>query len=96
MTGLSVVDAFEARDLAQGGMGGPLFALPQWMLLHDAKKPRVLVDLGRTTRITYLPASYEASGASRVAAETGASGATMNGRGANSRAPAAGRRLTWW
>jgi anhydro-N-acetylmuramic acid kinase len=67
-TGLTVVDAFESRDLAQGGQGGPLTALPQWMLLHDAKKPRVLVDLGRSTRLTYLPASYEGSGAGRVMA----------------------------
>lgn len=67
-TGVSVVDAFPARDLAQGGWGGPIMALPQWMLLHDAKKPRVLVDLGRTTRLTYMPASVEGSGAARVVA----------------------------
>lgn len=67
-TGLTVIDAFAARDLSAGGRGGPVTALPQWMLLHDAKKPRVLVDLGRTTRLTYLPASSEGSGAARVMA----------------------------
>jgi 1,6-anhydro-N-acetylmuramate kinase len=67
-TGISVIDAFAARDLAQGGLGGLFEAVPLWMLLHDAKKPRVLVDLGDMVRLTYLPASCEASGASRVSA----------------------------
>ena len=67
-TGISVVDAFPDRDLAQGGRGGPVEALAQWVLLHDAKQQRVLVDLGRTIRLTYLPASSEAMGADRVIA----------------------------
>ena len=61
-TGLNVIDAFPARDLARGGLGGPIDALPQWVLLHDVKKTRVLVDLGRTSHITYLPAGGGAGG----------------------------------
>ena len=38
----------------------------------------------------------KAIGASRAAAETGASAATTSGRAANSRAPGAGRSLMWW
>jgi anhydro-N-acetylmuramic acid kinase len=54
-TGISVVDAFAARDLAQGGLGGPLGALPLWILLKHPKENRLLIDLGRTTRMSLLP-----------------------------------------
>lgn len=56
-TGLNVIDAFPARDLAAGGQGGPLTALPAWVLLRDRLRSRVLLDLGRTIRLTYLPAA---------------------------------------
>lgn len=55
LTGINVIDAFPARDLAQGGQGGPLTALPEWMLLRDAQQDRVFLNLGRTTRMTFLP-----------------------------------------
>ena len=54
-SGISVVDNFAARDLAQSGQGGPLRALPQWILLRHPTENRLLVDLGRTTRMTFLP-----------------------------------------
>ena len=54
-TGLAVIDAFPARDLAQGGLGGPLLAIPLAMLVPRATYPRVMVDLGRTVKLTYLP-----------------------------------------
>jgi len=65
-TGLNVIDAFPARDLAQGGQGGPLTALPEWLLLRDAQKNRVLVELGGTIRTGYLPAATDDRAASRV------------------------------
>ncbi|MBN1909153.1 MAG: anhydro-N-acetylmuramic acid kinase [Pirellulales bacterium] len=55
-TGLNIVDALPARDVAQRGQGGPLAALAQWVLLADLQRTRVLVDLGRTVRMTLLPA----------------------------------------
>ena len=55
LTGLNVIDAFPARDLAQGGLGGPLIALPEWLLLRHRDRSRVLLDLGRTVRVD-LPA----------------------------------------
>ena len=56
-TGLNVVDAFPARDLALGGRGGPVTAVAEWVLLRSQLRNRVLLDLGRTTRLTYLPAA---------------------------------------
>lgn len=55
LSGISVVDAFAARDLAAGGQGGPLAAYGYWLLLRDPLRVRVLVDLGRTVRMTFLP-----------------------------------------
>lgn len=54
-TGLNVIDAFAARDLAVGGQGGPLTALADWVLLRDPLRSRALLDLGRTVRLSYLP-----------------------------------------
>ena len=56
-TGMNVVYAFPARDLALGGRGGPITAVAEWMLLRSQLRNRVLLDLGRTTRLTYLPAA---------------------------------------
>ena len=56
-TGLNIVDAFPARDLALGGRGGPITAVAQWVLLRSQLRNRVLLDLGRTIRLTYLPAA---------------------------------------
>ncbi len=55
LTGLNVVDAFPARDVAQGGQGGPLNAVPLWLLLRHPRRHRLVVDLGRTTRLAWLP-----------------------------------------
>ncbi len=55
-TGLPIVSDFAAADIAAGGRGGPLSAWPDWVLLHDEKKSRVLVDLGAIATVTFLPA----------------------------------------
>jgi anhydro-N-acetylmuramic acid kinase len=68
-TGLSVVDAFAARDVVHGGLGGPLLAIPLAMQIPQAPVPRALVDLGRTIRMTYLPPGEpRRAGAGRVLA----------------------------
>ncbi len=56
LTGLSVIDGFTERDLACGGQGGPVTAVAQWLLLRHPKHTRALLDLGRTIRMTFLPA----------------------------------------
>jgi len=58
-TGLSVVDAFPARDLAQRGQGGPVTPLAEWVLLRDQTATRCLLNLGRTFRLTFLPAEAQ-------------------------------------
>lgn len=65
-TGLNVIDAFPARDVAQGGQGGPITAVAEWILLKDPQRSRVLLDLGRTVRMSYLPASLADNAASRI------------------------------
>ena len=54
-TGMNIVDSFSARDIACGGKGGPLLPFPAWIVLCNEKADRVLVDLGKTARLTLLP-----------------------------------------
>ncbi|MFV2070017.1 MAG: anhydro-N-acetylmuramic acid kinase [Pirellulales bacterium] len=68
ITGQTVIDDYPARDLACGGQGGPVDALAQWVLLRDKHQDRVLIDLGRTTRLTYVPAFDSPKAADRVLA----------------------------
>jgi len=65
-TGLTAVDEFPARDLAQGGRGGPLDLLPLWLLYRDLRRSRLLVHLGSSLRLTYVPASWGDNGAERA------------------------------
>jgi anhydro-N-acetylmuramic acid kinase len=72
LSGMSVIDAFPARDVACGGQGGPLAPLAEWVLLHHPTFNRLLIDLGRTTRISYLPRDPGgSSGAPILAFEVG-------------------------
>lgn len=60
-TGLTVIDDFPARDLAQGGLGGPVEAYGYWLLLADrsplpGRRWRALLHLGESaTECTWLP-----------------------------------------
>jgi anhydro-N-acetylmuramic acid kinase len=67
-TGLNVIDAFPERDLACGGLGGPVTALAQAVLLGPSSQARLLVDLGRTTRLTYLRGAEKGAAGPRVLA----------------------------
>jgi anhydro-N-acetylmuramic acid kinase len=65
-TGMNVIDAFPARDLAQGGQGGPVTAVARWLLLNHPNHNRVLLELGRTTRLSYLPSRSQANASAHV------------------------------
>ena len=53
--GCNVVSQFPQRDLAAGGLGGPLHAVPQWLLLGEQETSRLLLDVGRSVRLTFIP-----------------------------------------
>jgi len=54
-TGMNIVDSFPAQDIAARGHGGPIFPLPAWIFLKSETEDRLLLDLGRTARLTFLP-----------------------------------------
>jgi anhydro-N-acetylmuramic acid kinase len=55
-TGLTTVSDFRSRDMAAGGQGVPLAALPDYLLFRHPEENRVLIHLGGLARIVYLPA----------------------------------------
>ena len=60
LTGLTVVDDFPGRDLAEDGRGGPCEAAGLWLLLADrgmipGRRIRALLDLNDTVRLVLLP-----------------------------------------
>lgn len=59
-TGLNIIDAFPAQDVASHGHGGPVLALPSWIFLKSDSKDRILIDLGGTAKITFLPKAEHA------------------------------------
>ena len=63
-----MVDSFPSRDLAAGGQGGPITAIAEWLLLRDPHHTQLLLDLGQTSRITYLPAMCVPNAGARVLA----------------------------
>jgi anhydro-N-acetylmuramic acid kinase len=65
-TGMNIVDAFTRRDIACGGHGGPLHAIPEWLLLRDRRFDRVMLYLGPTVHLTYLPHGRDATFANRI------------------------------
>ena len=65
-TGLNVLDGFAAHDLSQGGVGGPIMAAGEWRLLHDTFRRRILLQLGETTRMTYMPEGRDRAAQRRI------------------------------
>ena len=70
LVGLNVVDAFPARDVTLDGRGGPLDALPLWLLLHQIQMNRLVVQLEPIARTLLLPGSRDESGANHVEINT--------------------------
>ena len=65
-TGISVVDSFPSRDIACGGTGGPLLPFPAWIVLCSEEKDRILIDLGKTARLTFLPSTRKPMAHERI------------------------------
>src|SRR5688572_23796145 len=55
-TGCAVVSDFRRADCAAGGQGAPLVPFADYVLFRDAKKTRVLLNLGGIGNITCIPA----------------------------------------
>jgi len=56
VTGITTVADFRRRDMAAGGQGAPLVPAFHEQIFRDAKKNRVILNLGGIANITILPA----------------------------------------
>jgi len=65
-TGMNVIDGFPLPDIASRGCGGPVFALPTWIFLKSEEQNRLLLDLGRTARITFLPQAVNSFSSQKI------------------------------
>jgi len=54
--------------LARGGRGGPITPLAEWVVLKSPTRTRVLLDLGRTVRMSWLPDESCSDPASQILA----------------------------
>ena len=59
-TGIATVADFRRRDVAAGGEGAPLAPLFHEALFRDAKRSRVVVNIGGIANVTVLPAGAAA------------------------------------
>lgn len=66
LTDANVIDAFPARDVARGGQGGPITALPEWIVLRSSDRNRALLHLGSSVRMSYLPRDSGGNAAARL------------------------------
>lgn len=58
--GVPVVSDFRPADLAAGGQGAPLVPMFDFCMFRDAKRSRVLLNLGGIANVTVLPAACRA------------------------------------
>mgnify|MGYP000871069049 CR=1 FL=1 len=57
LSGVRVAGRFVEADLAAGGIGGPVRAWPNWLMLRDRRLSRVGIDIGAITELTFVPSA---------------------------------------
>ena len=75
-TGVPVVSNFRPADLAAGGQGAPLASMLDHVLFADAKRGRVLQNIGGIANLTAMPAGSGADAA--IAFDTGPGNMVMD------------------
>lgn len=55
ISGMNVIDALPARDVGSGGLGGPVTALAEWLLLAEQRRPSIVLHLDQSIYATILP-----------------------------------------
>src|SRR5262245_21022946 len=61
-TGLTELHAFRSRDRAAAGTGHPITAAAEYLLFRDANDDRLLIHLGATAAVLFIPAGAKISG----------------------------------
>ena len=65
-TGITVVDDFPGKDLANGGRGGPITAMADWILFGErsaipGQRNKIILHIGPTLRICVIPSRTSGS-----------------------------------